>query len=189
MEFRLVYQGPLKTGGKDNKHEIRCKFHPQLRKLWEQPPLQYYVPTLPMPPQMYPPPKYVLEPHVVGDFKFRPLVTAGLNLIAQLDILLLRPEPPGALIVQGGDIDNRLKTLFDALRMPKEAKELPGSARPGAGETPFFCLLEDDALVTAVSVDTDKLLEETQSADWVHLFIRVRVRGTTLTGHNIALIG
>lgn len=35
-----------------------------------------------------------------------------------MEITLLRPEPPGS-IVSSGDIDNRLKTLFDALELAK----------------------------------------------------------------------
>ena len=52
-----------------------------------------------------------------------------------------------------------MKTLIDALRMPKSANELRGNEMPGVGEDPFFCLLEDDDLVTAVTVETDMLLD------------------------------
>jgi hypothetical protein len=40
---------------------------------------------------------------------------------AELDVLLLAANLPGALIRRGGDIDNRLKTLFDALSVPANA--------------------------------------------------------------------
>jgi hypothetical protein len=74
-----------------------------------------------------------------------------------LEILFLRPDRPGGL-VWAGDIDNRLKTLLDALRIP-EATENYSKRTPSAGEVPFFCLLEDDKLITKVSVETDRLLE------------------------------
>lgn len=52
-----------------------------------------------------------------------------------------------------GDIDNRLKTLFDALRLPNQTNELVGYDNPAPDENPFFCLLEDDSLITHVSVE------------------------------------
>lgn len=36
-----------------------------------------------------------------------------------------------------GDIDNRIKTLLDALRKPKDISELPKVDLPGDGEDPF----------------------------------------------------
>jgi hypothetical protein len=43
---------------------------------------------------------------------------------------LLWPQPAGAIISQGGDIDNRLKTLFDSLKVPTERTALPPEATP-----------------------------------------------------------
>ncbi len=90
-----------------------------------------------------------------GDFRFVPLVFDEQRLLCHLDILFLRPGIPGAAL-NGGDIDNRMKTLFDALQVPEGA-----TGAPGADETLFFVLLEDDRLVTKVTVETDQLLEAT----------------------------
>jgi hypothetical protein len=50
----------------------------------------------------------------------------------------LRADIPGK-VVQSGDIDNRLKTLFDALRMPASDLEMAECASgPANGEEPFF---------------------------------------------------
>ncbi len=91
-----------------------------------------------------------------GDFHCVPLVTADMVLRCGLDILLLRPETE-RFIFEGGDIDGQVKTLFDALRIPKEMSETGGMG-PQEDETPFFCLLEDDRLITEVRVSADKLL-------------------------------
>jgi hypothetical protein len=91
---------------------------------------------------------------------------------------MLRPEPPGAIITQAGDIDNRLKTLFDALRYPKKMDELPKGATPDESEKPFFCLLEDDILITGVSVRTDVLLEPDAATHKVQLHIQVETKAT-----------
>lgn len=81
-----------------------------------------------------------------------------MSLICGLHILFLRPDTPGQMI-RSGDIDNRLKTLFDALRMPAEAQELGKYREPVEGETPFHVLLQDDKLISQLSVETDLLLE------------------------------
>ena len=47
--------------------------------------------------------------------------------------------------------------------MPSNANELGGYNAPADGEDPFFVLLEDDALLSHVSVETDVLLEPTAS--------------------------
>jgi len=113
--------------------------------------------------------------NVVGHFRFMPLVGEYFNLTCRVDILFLRRDMPGNLIESGGDIDNRLKFLFDALRMPTSVQELAG-ARPTDDEEPFYCLLQDDRLITQFSVITDRLLLPRQESDGrndVHLILHV----------------
>ncbi len=152
MEFRLFYRGQLKAnGGTRHKQEIRRFFHRQMRDLWNQPPLidsgkRFLDQSNEL---------SILE-HV-GKFRFAPLVSSHIGFMAELDILLLRPGEPGRIVNHGGDIDNRLKTLWDAFRVPQE-QEIKNDA-PAADEDPFYCLFEDDALVTSVRVSTDRLLD------------------------------
>ncbi len=68
---------------------------------------------------------------------------------------MLRHGPPGKAL---GDIANRLKPLFAALKRPGSKDEF-GGAEPKAGEDPFFVLLDDDRLITHVAVETDTLLQ------------------------------
>jgi hypothetical protein len=75
-----------------------------------------------------------------------------------LQILFLRRDAPGSVII-AGDLDNRIKTLIDALRRPLNANELRGNETPGEGEDPFYCLLEDDKLVSHLEVETDTILD------------------------------
>jgi len=189
MQFRLTYRGPLRANGNvDGKHRIRTWFHVQLRQLWQQPPLNRLTregdTILARPPV---PNKFTTVLEQVDQFWFAPLVTTRLKVVALLDILMLRPEPPGAIILHGGDIDNRLKTLLDALRMPQNADEIPRDWRPGPEEDPFFCLLQDDALVTSIGVTTDRLLEPREASD-VDLVILVTLKGTGATWLNMELI-
>jgi hypothetical protein len=122
-----------------------------------------------------------------GGYRFLPLIGAvfghGYETACALDVLFLRRDQPGDIVQSGGDIDNRIKVLFDALRMPQSDAEISGFA-PMPGEDPFFCLLEDDRLITDVRLTTDRLLTplgEGQHKHDVHLVIQVKtlVIGTT----------
>ncbi len=180
VEFRLLYQGELLPSGNNNrrareKHEIRRTFHPQLRRLWN---VEKNLRQLAImrathykddvrPESERPTPKNQDEAFDLGmqamglnwsraGFRFIPLVTEDMVLRCSLDILLLRPEEK-KLIFESGDIDGQVKTLFDALRLPKDASETV-NAVPDQDENPFYCLLEDDRLITDVRVTAEKLL-------------------------------
>jgi hypothetical protein len=92
----------------------------------------------------------------------------------QLRIDWHRHDPPGTILSPSGDIDNRLKTLFDALRMPQNDTEIPeGAAHHGI----FLCLLEDDSLITKLSVDTSQILGQGQfGPNDVELTLHVAVK-------------
>ncbi len=124
VNFRLTYDGPLKAASQSDtrrtdKHLIRCVFHNQLMELFKHR-------------------HDVLEEELGtggGPIKRDPLIQRGnfsclavvreyLNLVCDLDILFLRRENPGHLVSGGGDIDNRIKVLFDALRVPQDDNEV-----------------------------------------------------------------
>ena len=185
MEFTLIYSGPLKgNGGPDHKHQIRCQIHSQMRTLWSRSPLvdlrHFYT--------LESSDKSVDLNRSVGPYNFVPLVRSSLWLVCALDVSLLRPEAPGAIITQGGDIDNRLKTLFDSLRYPRNVGELPKGSTPGVDERPFFVCWEDDNLITAVSVRTDRLLLPDAGPGDVHLHLRVTTRPTRGCFANLGLV-
>jgi hypothetical protein len=185
MEFRLVYRGPLRTNGSaKEKHAIRRALHPQLRDLWTRLPLSEMRWLIGDPSQEGLPSISLLRP--AWGFMFAPLVSPTVNLVAHLAVDFLRPQEPGMVVSAGGDIDNRLKTLFDGLRMPKTEDEIPKGDVPGEDETPFFCLLEDDVLITALSVRTDRLLAA-NTPDEVLLLIRVEVRATRTSFVNLGM--
>jgi hypothetical protein len=123
----------------------------------------------------------------LGAFRFAPLVDSRIDLIAELDIILLRPGPPGGIITQGGDIDNRLKTLLDSLKVPDQLSALPQNASPEEDESPFFCLLEDDKLITNINVKTAQLFEPVDHPSEVVLLIRVQTKATKMTYGNMGL--
>lgn len=189
MEFTLYYRGNLKSnGGAEDKHRLRRMFHSQLKELWQQKPLcEYTSALLRLPDSVDPMYENVSVIRAIAGFNFAPLVSERIHLVAELDILLLRPEPPGAIVTQCGDIDNRIKTLLDALKVPTEPNALPKNTAPKADENPFFCLLEDDNLITKVSVETDRLLEPAITASEVVLFIRVKTKQLSVLVSTIGL--
>lgn len=184
MEFRLIYKGKLKgNGSPKQKQEIRRCFHSQLVELWKQPPLLDYIGYLPGG-------NYVVDSPFekkVDSFTFRSLVISALDVVAELEITFLRPEAPGILISNSGDIDNRIKTLLDALRMPHTKAELPNGDQPAADENPFCVLLEDDRLITHLSITTDRLLEPNLDPQEVFLIIKVKIKLTRATIDNLGL--
>jgi hypothetical protein len=109
-----------------------------------------------------------------------------LALGCELKILFLRREEPGSLILQAGDLDNRLKTLFDALRVPTE-QELIEDKDP---TDPIFCLLESDAMITGLSIKTDRLLTGPHKpVHEVHLVIEADIRVLHSKLYNLAFLG
>lgn len=154
MEFTLTYRGPLSSNGdRKEKQLLRRHFHKQLKALWAQPPLKDKTTLAKVFRPLY---EDLIEQ--VGPFRFAPLVSSHFSFTASLSITFLRPGYPGQLLRTGGDIDNRMKTLFDALAKPP-ANQIPEGDAPQSDENPFFCLLQDDALITGLSVSTDRLLD------------------------------
>ena len=173
MQFTLVYRGPLKSNARPSaKHTLRQHFHRQLRRLWSVFPLNEYGEWL----EPYSKANEVSVLRQMHGFTFAPLICERMHALAELSMILLWPQRPGSIIKSGGDIDNRLKTLFDALKMPSEPTALPRGAIPQPDETPFFCLLEDDSLIARVNVETDRLLEDAADTTEVALLIRVTTR-------------
>jgi hypothetical protein len=162
MEFRLTYEGELMhkcSQLADHKQDIRKHFHRQLRRLWEIHPFlrDYRVfgssGGVGSQGGML---EQIAAYYSKGPYRFVPLAREDSATMVSLEILFLRSGEPGK-IIRSADIDGRLKTLLDALRMPAVREEW-GSHKPEDGEDPFFCLMEDDKLVASVSVTTDTLL-------------------------------
>lgn len=184
MRFVLHYRGQLKSNGSpSHKHEIREVFHRQLKRLWSEEPLVGQRDHL-LKPRDPAKNDYCLLREMVP-FTFVPLVTAEMSIVVEITVVLLRPEPPGKLLTQGGDIDNRLKTLFDALTMPRHSNAMPTGTAPTPDQVPhFFCLLEDDNLVTALTVRTEQLLEDVPDPGLVDLTLHAWCRPTKRTWGN-----
>lgn len=196
MEFRLTYEGlllgPSKGNGRvEHKHELRRHFHKQLMRLWKiYPALNGRMTPIIHPQNRHvswaaiPPANYLARRYERFGFKFVPLVYSDLSLLCSISVLFLRPDTPGQ-VLKSGDLDNRMKTLLDALCMPQHLEQIRGS--PGDDEEPFFCLLEDDSQITHLSVETDTLFEPTGEAfdpNDARLILTIKIRPYSVNDAN-----
>jgi hypothetical protein len=211
MRFHLVYSGSLRASGNKSKPEdvrtIRDELHPQLELLWKSHAalrrlrvsarvlknindrLSYWDP--PDSPLFDHDPDEPLkegfvdlcEPIEKGNNRYIPLVRKSLGLACSLEIMFLRQEDPGELVLQGGDLDNRIKTLFDALRIPDVGDV-------AQAQNPTYCLLESDTLIDGFRVSTGRLLmSETNHPSEVHLTIEVIIKVLRVGSWNQCLMG
>jgi hypothetical protein len=217
MRFRLAYNGPLRPSQRDpvggqtdrlaaHKHSIRRVFHVQLKELWQtnkllrEHELSVVLPHTSRPiadeatywggPDVKAPMADVLaDRYKRFGQRFVPLVREEIYLACSLDILFLRRDIPGG-VFYAGDIDNRIKTLIDALRMPGSPQESVESESLTPEEDPLYCLLEDDKVITALSVETDTLLapvlDDRSDPQQVQLVITAKIQPYYATLFNLS---
>ncbi|HRX40204.1 MAG: hypothetical protein KDA48_07700 [Amphiplicatus sp.] len=214
MKFTLTFEGCLPPSANKSKAEtvwsIRQHFHPQLIDLWESHPTLLGV----LEQRMFPlgPGTILLtgghhskgvrrtiaagtsggqkidlcaaiEKHGV---QFLPLVRETFALHCGLKITFLRKEAPGR-VYQGGDLDGRIKTLVDALAMPQHKEQV---FKTDATPAPIYCLLEDDAMVSGLEVQSERLLtDQNHPKDYVRLMIEVDVRVREARAYNLPFLG
>jgi hypothetical protein len=213
----LRYRGPLqstqardRTVGPlaDHKQEIRKIFHRQLRHLWADNKFLSETKLTPSAAAKLDQPISDLSQDwgltneagrplidMISDrfhrngYRFVPLVREEMAVTCSLDVMYLRRYNHGHLFY-AGDIDNRMKTLIDALRMPTDPQEFGKYGAQEANEDPFFVLLQEDKLVTGFSVETDLLLDYEDRHDEnalreVNLIISVSIKPYSVTLFNL----
>ena len=169
----LHYRGKLKSNGsKDHKHDLRRHFHRQLKTYMSHESRKDLFDSI----------SGNLEIRR-GSFRFVPIISDYVCMAAEISVFMLKPGPVGSIVTHGGDLDNRLKTLLDSLKVPEE-EALPAHSSPAADEDPFFCLLEDDRLITGLSVSTDQFLEP--GVDNSDVVLTIRVVGEETESFSIA---
>ena len=211
MKFTLDYRGELRASGSgssrlNDKWMIRRQIHPQLKELWQKHPVLSRIENetiIPAdggrfqqfevhhkfkdpPSELFDTTIQLIDQITVAGKSFIPLVRESMSLVCDLDILFRRRGEPGQLVSQAGDIDNRIKILLDGLRMPTGAAEI-GNHKV---YRPMYCLLENDSLITGLSVRTDQLLDhKPESIHAVHLVIGVTVNVIHVRSYNMRLMG
>jgi len=189
MQFRLVFRGHLPSERRASvavKHQIRRELHPQLKALWQQHPAlkTAFDPNLSHLNNGVSRVEQLANDYSRCGFRFVPLVKEK-DFACSLDILLLfRQEPFRAF--NRGDLDNRVKTLVDGLRMPDQCSEVEGQS-PQNDENPFFVLMDNDRAIFEFQVTTDVLyLPPEPKEPERDVFATIGVRVTTSGGNPIA---
>jgi hypothetical protein len=197
MDFTLKYRGPLVsqssgTGGRvREKQAIRRYLHAQLQDLWkgdtnrlarveartlQEPTWNGSILEVPRPIRGFD--KFFYR-YRLGGFNFVPLVTAALEAQCHLDVRLHRASGAGNIVYAGGDLDNWLKVLFDALRIPTGLPELDDVPPTEDGQI-VYCLLADDRLITRLSVESFKLLgPRPDDENYVEVDLDVTIQAVT----------
>ena len=183
MKFKLVYVGEVKINPKrrsQHLQDIRDVLSPQLKRLSEISPYNEIKAKLE---------KKGKAIKTVGGVKFFPLITPDLNLLAELDIQILHPELLGT---PRADIDNRMKTLLDALKRPQSEHEI---AEHMNRNDVCYTLLDDDHLVTKMTINTSHLLYREndfppkKDHDYeLLIIITVNIKASKGTPDNLAVI-
>jgi hypothetical protein len=195
MRFSLKYQGELlaakrKDNRSQNKNQLRWHFSEQLEQLLKRGDFSRI-------------PKFesvsktgkgiridfskVPEWKHFNDAEYLAIVDRSMNVGVTLDIEIERHEPPGSLFQHGGDhsgdLDNRLKTLFDGLRSPHDASEaisysksFPARENLDKEKERCVCLLEDDGVITGFRVSTSASLDPNLPQTHVAIKIGVEIK-------------
>ena len=190
IEFRLLYEGNLPSQSPGNgrvreKHHIRKQVHKQLRVLWEtEAPLIGRSGKNERENAREPKRASWAETQAATNsyhgWSFVPLICPDLFLTCVLDIVFLRVEKRD-YVIESGDLDNRLKVLGDALKMPslQDAKVLNEKGIvPEADEVPMYCLLGDDKLISEIKVSAGQLLmlPSSPTPDPNHVYLQMHVK-------------
>lgn len=218
LKFRLTYEGEIPSGQSSPgaaKVAMRESFHFQLKRLWEKTDfLESAFTRTPEAPEKtvqnvlaggrgamhtglasvdagsFPLKEAIGNLHKENGYRFIPLVSKNFWTKCSLDILFLRSDGITAP-VSAGDLDNRVKTIIDALKRPKSANEL--TSYKGESESLFFVLLEDDDLIDGLKVEADNLLSPNPNGDfknarWSKLVISVTITPFKIDGFNFQFL-
>lgn len=185
MEFCLHYDGKLKSNDNaSGKHAIRIALHSQIKALCSDSMFKgLFESNAEKVKQNTGKPLYIEHAHK----KFYFLVSEHLRTVVDLDICLLLPHDVGAIVNNGGDLDNRIKTLFDALRIPITTAEIPPSDSFDYSSDGMYCLLQDDKLINKITIQGFKDYDPI-AADSVRCTIRVTTKITAALYGNLSFI-
>lgn len=182
MEIVLTYRGriPAKRSDRESVWAMRREFHTQLEKLWGREPFDVLK-------------RWEDSGFAAGaprftsswrDQTFVPFLGRDLGVGADLEITLLSGHPRQKRVLSAGDLDNRVKRLVDALRVPHGDSEMAEALPPGGR---WYCLLQDDDVVTAVSAKLGTYLASDDPSE-SFAFIRVRPTGLRVSTSNLGML-
>lgn len=187
MKFTLFYSGTIRSSNKKNVNhinEIRCGLSPQIRLLYDYEPLSGL--EAKCEPGEYP--EQSIRTFLnVRNRSYSCLVNRGFGLACIIHFTFF--ESSGSLSVASdiGDLDNKVKTLIDALRVPAES-EVDVVRDSFIGHT-VHCLLMDDSYIWEIQVERKRLLHPEFRKQRTLAQIDVEVIPRKVTIANLGLFG
>ncbi|AKR58078.1 hypothetical protein XM25_20250 [Devosia sp. H5989] len=182
MEIILTYRGRVPgqkrtSGNLDAIWRMREAFHRQLEKLWGKAPFT------------------ILKDWEDSDFAagapdfrraragctFIPFYGRHIGICVSLEIQLLTGFPAQKSVLVAGDIDNRIKRITDALRVPNVDE-----TRDEMSVQRWYSLLEDDNAVLSLTASTGTYLASDDPTE-AFVFVRVRPIPVALTADNLEM--
>lgn len=157
MKLTLTYHGPLPStqrGVSDAKAQLRRAFHPQIK---EQ--IAHMLASS--------------RQYVTSEFEGYQFISPAherFRTAVELDVLLL--TRPGRRLI--GDTDNRAKTLIDGLTRPANKQQMKGFREPDGGG-PTYCLLDDDALVNRMTIDSRHWFDPTAEVNGALVVVTAQI--------------
>lgn len=187
MKITLTYRGRIPSarsgGGKDKVaaiSDMRLSFHNQLARLWGEHPFEVLK-------------EWEDSNFAAGAPNFIRRVS-GVNFVpfyderkvgiaVGLEINLLSGQPKDApKVISAGDLDNRIKSVIDALHPPQKdslSQELTALNR-------VYCLMSDDEAVKEISASTRPFLDSKQHDD-AFVIVEARPMPIRISSDNIAM--
>ena len=176
MEFTLRFSGHIPHHSKAEAHKVRCVFHDQLVDYWQRDSRLARINQRLIKPFLrsarFPrgdvrradrghkirSENQIYRYRQVHQIRFVPLATRWRYLRCELSMRIHRYEGDmdrGGILDNNGDLDNKCKTIVDALRVPS-----PECLDPSTRHSSrlFFCVLEDDRLVDRITMETRNIL-------------------------------
>lgn len=183
MEFCLHYSGRLRSQDRAaGKHKIRQELHEQICALAK---CDAFAGLLldDLQGKRKPGERAMYTEHAGKRYWF--LIPEHLKIAVDINITILVPHDVGVVVHNGGDIDNRVKTLFDSLRVPAAPSEIPASDDFDYSKGGMYCLLQDDKLINRVSIQTYRDYAP-HSRDSVRCQIEIKTRITSAVWANLS---
>lgn len=191
MDICLIYRGNVASRNRavaKDKHAIRCQLHPQIKRFWDltiasqnENRTQHENYWTPFKLKKGDGDVSLLETRGNSTFATTVSDAAGWCALCRLSFTFFEHDIRSGI----GDIDNKVKTLMDALSLPPKAD----AAELEITSTPFHCLLANDRLVTSYSVDRRTIFtgKQSQTPDDDFVVIDARVYAARHTLFNSAI--
>jgi hypothetical protein len=115
---------------------------------------------------------------------FVPFYGRDVGIGVKLEITLLTGMPSQKRVLEAGDLDNRIKRLIDALRVPKGHGEMSANLVP---DSRWYCLIEDDNVVTEIKANLGTYLASDDASE-AFAFIKIRPSALRVTTSNLEML-